>query len=536
MVKKAFLSPLLEVHNLSVAFGQRSQKKTVVHNVSFHINPQETLALVGESGSGKSLTALSILRLLPYPEASHPSGKIIFKDYVLSKLSGSELRAIRGNRISIIFQEPLTSLNPLMTIGRQVAETLVLHQGMTYKQALKEALNLLKVVQLREAPHRLGAYPFELSGGERQRVMIAMAIANKPDVLIADEPTTALDVTIQAQILSLLKDLQKKFGMALLLISHDLGVVRTMADRVLIMKKGYIVEEGGTADVFDHPKDPYTQQLIDSQPRGRAAALPVRSTVLLKAKNITVSYPKPKKYIWEKTSYFRAVDRISLIIHKGETLGVVGESGSGKSTLAFALSRLIVSEGEVRFLNQEMMSLKGKALRDLRRDMQIVFQDPYGSLNPKMTVQQIIEEGIFIHYPTETKEQVHDRVLQALDDVQLDADLLSRYPHELSGGQRQRVAIARAIVLKPKLILLDEPTSALDLSVQKHVLKILKELQRKYGVSYLFISHDLRVIRSMSHRVMVMKQGKLMEEGSMEDIFKNPKSEYTQALMRAAYR
>ncbi len=526
---------LLRVEDLRVRFGKGPTSTDVVHGVSFQIHEKETVALVGESGSGKSLTALSILRLLPYPEASHPSGKVLFKDQDISRLPGQELRSLRGNRISIIFQEPLTSLNPLLTIGRQVAECVMLHQKLPKTQAWEEALALLELVQLRDAPQRLGAYPFELSGGERQRVMIAMAISNKPDLLIADEPTTALDVTIQSQILQLLMDLKQRFGMSLLLISHDLTVVRKIADRVMIMEKGHIIEGGDTEALFSDPKEAYTLKLLKSEPKGPPPPLPTPSEILFEAHGITVSYPAPKKYIWEKSQTFNAVDKISLSVSRGETLGVVGESGSGKSTLAFTLAHLIPCQGKIAFQGQPLGGLSAASLRALRKDMQIVFQDPYGSLNPKMRVLDIIREGAHLHFPQASAEEISLKVKEALEDTQLDTYFLERYPHELSGGQRQRVAIARALILKPKLIILDEPTSALDLSVQKHILKILKDLQRKYGTSYIFISHDLRVIRAVSHRVMVMRRGKKIEEGMTADIFTAPKDPYTKALLRAAY-
>jgi microcin C transport system ATP-binding protein len=527
------IAPLLQVKDLSIGFGA-PHSPSIVDRVSFEIIAGEALGLVGESGSGKSITALSLMKLLAYPQAFHSSGEILFKGEDVLKLSGQSLRALRGASIGMIFQDPLTSLNPLYSIGHQIVEAILTHRPLSGEEARKEVINLLETVQLRDAKSRMSAYPHELSGGERQRVVIAMAIANKPDLLIADEPTTSLDVTIQAQILDLLKDLQKKTGMALLLISHDLTIVRKMTDRVLVMNKGRIVESGKTKSVFTRPKHAYTKKLLAAELKGEEAFPKEETPIILDAKDIRVSFPKKKKNFWDRTEKFLAVDGVNLHIRQGETLGLVGESGSGKSSLAFSLGRLQSFTGEVAFLGQLLSRLHGKNLRLLRRELQFVFQDPFSSLNPKMTVQEIVGEGLGVHKLAKDKADEDRRIKRALQDVQLSSDLLNRYPHELSGGQRQRVAIARVLILKPKLIILDEPTSALDLSVQGHIIEILKELQRKYKTSYLFISHDLRVIQAISDRVMVMKSGKIMEEGTAKAIFHRPKHAYTKALLKAA--
>ena len=533
MIKKS--GPLLVVKNLSVAFKSDARSHPIVKKVSFDVGVGESVAIVGESGSGKSLTALSIVRLLPYPDAHHPSGKVVFDGIDIGHASGKELRSLRNKRIGFVFQDPLTSLNPLHKIGRQIMEGLILHQNMSKDQAFEEALSLLKTVQLRDPEKRMQSYPFELSGGERQRVVIAIAIANKPDLLIADEPTTALDMTVQAQILSILKDLQKKFGMSLLIISHDLTVVSKIAERVLVMHKGEILESGVTKNIFESPKHSYTQKLINSAPKGMMPIQNQKKDPLLKASNINVFFPRKRLSFFKKAPDFQAVKNINFDLREGETLGLVGESGSGKSTLAFSLMRLNPFFGEVIFQGKNLQSLSRKELRSTRKDMQLVFQDPYSSLNPKMTIQKIVREGLRVHRKDLSEEAVRKKVNQALEDVQLSQDILNRYPHELSGGQRQRVAIARAIILKPKLIVLDEPTSSLDLSIQMHILKILKNLQRKYKTSYLFISHDLRVIKSMSHRVIVMKKGRIIEKGSVRDIFSKPKTSYAKDLIKAAF-
>lgn len=528
-------SPLLVVKDLSVAFRQSSSDRPVVDGVSFEIKAGESVALVGESGSGKSLTALSIVRLLPYPEAYHPSGEVTFDGINLGRASGSKLRALRNRRIGFVFQDPLTSLNPLHKIGDQIMEGLMLHQKMPREQALEEALSLLRLVQLQDPDGQINSYPFQLSGGERQRVMIAIAIANKPDLLIADEPTTALDVTVQAQILSILKDLQQKFGMALLLISHDLTVVKKVADRVLVMHQGKIVEEGKTTKLFASPKHAYTQKLLSAVPQGTMRHQDTKRPLLLEVRDLNVSFSRARGSWFRKSAVFQAVKDVSFRMGVGETLGLVGESGSGKSTLAFSILRLNKFEGEIVFQSHALKDLDRDEMRGLRKDLQLVFQDPYSSLNPKMTVSQLVSEGLKFHHPTLTVDEITAKVKRALDDVQMSEDFLTRYPHELSGGQRQRVAIARALILKPKLIVLDEPTSALDLSIQAHILDILKDLQKKYQTSYLFISHDLRVIKSISHRVIVMKRGHIIEQGTTKEIFSKPQTVYTQELIKAAF-
>ena len=528
-------TPLLTVKDLRVAFQRSTSDRPVVDGVSFEIKAGESVALVGESGSGKSLTALSLVRLLPYPEAYHPSGEVVFDGIDLGRASGDKLRALRNRRIGFIFQDPLTSLNPLHKIGDQIMEGLMLHQKMPREQALAEAMDLLRLVQLQDPEGQINSYPFQLSGGERQRVMIAIAIANKPDLLIADEPTTALDVTVQAQILSILKDLQQKFGMALLLISHDLTVVKKVADRVLVMHQGKIVEEGKTDKIFTSPKDPYTQNLLNSVPKGIMPHQDKKRPVLLEASHVNVSFSRSKSSWFKKSADFQAVNDVSFSIGVGETLGLVGESGSGKSTLAFSILRLNKFIGQITFQGQSLQNLGRHEMRALRKDLQLVFQDPYSSLNPKMTISQIVSEGLEFHHPDLKSDEVTAKVKRALEDVQLSEDFLTRYPHELSGGQRQRVAIARALILKPKLIVLDEPTSALDLSIQTHILEILRDLQKKYQTSYLFISHDLRVVKSISHRVIVMKRGHIIEQGTAKEIFSKPQTVYTQELLKAAF-
>ena len=528
--------PLLSVKNLSVAFKSEKQHRAV-SGVSFNVNQGECVAIVGESGSGKSLTALSVIRLLPYPDAFHPTGKVLFDGIDLGTASGHELRSIRNKRIGFIFQDPLTSLNPLHTIGKQVAEVLMLHQGMNIKQALSQTLELLTHVRLRDARNRLDAYPHELSGGERQRVMIAIAIANKPDLLIADEPTTSLDVTVQAQVLDILVGLQKKFKMALLIISHDLTLVEQVADRVLVMHQGKIVEEGGVFSVLNNPKKEYTKALINAVPKGFAKKL--KSTdekePLLNVKHLSVTFKRESKGVFKKDRNFSALSNISLSIGKGETLGLVGESGSGKSTLAFSIVKLLKYQGDVVFCGHKISEMSRRKFREIRPDLQLVFQDPYSSLNPKFTIEEIVSEGLTIHDKKLDDRARARKIEEAFLAVHLPKDVGKRFPHELSGGQRQRVAIARAIILKPKLIVLDEPTSALDLSIQKDMLDILITLQKEYGTSYLFISHDLRVIKAISHRVIVMHKGRIIETGDARDVFLRPKKQYTKELMKAAF-
>jgi microcin C transport system ATP-binding protein len=531
MTEQSAHQPLLTIKDLSVKFAD----VTAVKDVSFTLDRGETMALVGESGSGKSVTALSILQLLPYPRASHPSGSIIFDGQEMVGAKERALRKIRGNRISMIFQEPMTSLNPLHNIEKQVGEVLLLHKGLRGASARARILELLDLVGIPDPASRLKALPHELSGGQRQRVMIAMALANEPELLIADEPTTALDVTIQAQILELLKDLQSKLGMALLLITHDLQIVQKMAQTVCVMKDGEIVEAGQARALFDAPRHDYTKKLLSAVPSGEAPALPENATELLETSNIHVQFPIGRKGILGRPDhYLNAVDQISLTLKQGETLGIVGESGSGKTTLAMAILRLLKSTGDIRFAGEDIREFSGADLRKLRRDMQVVFQDPFGSLSPRMSIAQIVGEGLEIHEPTLTTAERETRIAEALDEVDLPQNAMDRYPHEFSGGQRQRISIARALVLKPRFIVLDEPTSALDMSVQAQIVELLRDLQARHKMAYLFISHDLRVVRAVSHRVMVMQGGKLVESGAAADVFDNPKQPYTKALLAAA--
>jgi microcin C transport system ATP-binding protein len=523
-------TPLLAVDDLAVAFGS----KRVVEGVGFTINRGETLALVGESGSGKSVTALSILRLLPPHLASHPSGTIHWQGKDLLTAPVEALRDIRGNRIAMIFQEPMTSLNPLHRIGRQIAEMIHLHRSVTQDAARRRAIELLHLVGITDAERRLGAFPHELSGGQRQRVMIAMALANDPDLLIADEPTTAVDVTVQAQILALLRDLQAKLGMALLLISHDLGVVRKMADRVCVMQAGRIVETATAQDLFAAPKHPYTQRLLAAEPRGRKQPVAPDTAELISARRLKVWFPVRKGFLRRVVDQIHAVEETDLALRQGETLGIVGESGSGKTTLGLALLRLVNSTGEIRFEGQRIDTLTRKDLRPLRQRMQIVFQDPYGALSPRLSIGDIVAEGLQVHEPGGTAAAREEAVIQALQEVGLEPEMRHRYPHEFSGGQRQRISIARALILKPKLLMLDEPTSALDMSVQAQIVELLRDLQQRHGMAYLFISHDLRVIRAMSDRVMVMRQGQIVESGPVDEIFDRPQQDYTRALLAAA--
>ncbi len=522
--------PLLQVDNLSVAFGD----KRVVEGVSFSIDRGETLALVGESGSGKSVTALSILKLLPYPQASHPSGAIRLQGQDLLSASTSTLRRIRGNRIAMIFQEPMTSLNPLHRIGRQIVETLVLHKSMSREAARKRALELLGLVGIEDAARRLTAFPHELSGGQRQRVMIAMALANEPDLLIADEPNTAVDVTVQAQILALLQDLQARLGMALLLISHDLGVVRKMAKQVCVMQAGRIVEAAAVEDLFRAPQHPYTRMLLAAQPRGRKTPVASGAAEIMTVSDLKVWFPIKKGVLRRVVDHVHAVERADLRIRAGETLGVVGESGSGKTTLGLALLRLVSSTGQISFENQRIDHYGKSEMRPLRRQMQVVFQDPYGALSPRLSVGEIVAEGLQVHGLATDPAERDAAVTAALREVDLDPETRHRYPHEFSGGQRQRISIARALILKPKLVMLDEPTSALDMSVQAQIVDLLRDLQQRHGLAYLFISHDLRVVRAMSDRVMVMRRGEIVEAGQVDQIFDNPQQDYTKALLAAA--
>lgn len=526
---------LLKVENLSVNFGQREKPVQAVRNISFEVRSGETMALVGESGSGKSVTALSILQLLPYPQAWHPNGQIEFDGKSLIGASEPVLRSIRGNRVAMIFQEPMTSLNPLHTIEKQISEVLFIHKNMRPNEARKRSLELLQLVALPHAETRLNAYPHELSGGQRQRVMIAMALANEPSLLIADEPTTALDVTIQAQILKLLHDLKTKLGMSLLLITHDLGVVRKIADKVCVMHKGEIVEQGSVSSLFSNPQHTYTRALLEAEPKGQNNLFSKTEEVVLKVEDLKVYYPIKKGVFRKTVDNVKAVDGINLKVRRGETVGIVGESGSGKTTLALGILRLVAAQGRVVFLGQNLLQLEQRQLRHLRRSMQIVFQDPFGSLSPRMSVGEIVAEGLDIHKIISSQEERDNLVQQTLQEVGLDPETRHRYPHEFSGGQRQRISIARAIILKPSLVVLDEPTSALDMSVQAQIVDLLRDLQKKYGLAYLFISHDLRVIRALSHYVIVMKDGKAVEQGTTEQIFSAPENIYTKSLIAAAF-
>ena len=528
--------PLLQLTDLSVNFRGAGGDVEAVKQVSVSVNKGETVALVGESGSGKSVTALSILQLLPYPAAYHPSGSIRFDGEELMGAPESQMQGVRGNKIAMIFQEPMTSLNPLHTVEKQVRETLVIHKGMTAASARPRVLELLDMVGIREPEKRLGSFPHELSGGQRQRVMIAMALANEPDMLIADEPTTALDVTIQAQILKLLKELQARFGMAMLFITHDLGIVRRTADRVCVMQNGAIVEEGSVTGVFESPQHAYTQRLLAAQPKGRKQPVPDSAPVVMAGDDVKVWFPIKAGVFRRTIDHIKAVDGIDVTIREGQTLGVVGESGSGKTTLGMALLRLQQSEGAIRFDGRNLRELSNKDLRPMRREMQVVFQDPYGSLSPRMSVGEIVGEGLKVHGLGSNSAEREALVIEALQEVNLDPAARHRYPHEFSGGQRQRIAIARALVLKPRFIVLDEPTSALDMSVQAQIVDLLKDLQEKHRLAYMFISHDLKVVRAMSDTVLVMRNGKVIEHGLADDVFDNPQDEYTQALMAAAFR
>ena len=525
---------LLEVKDLSVTFGAGDKAVRAVRGVSFDIKRGETVALVGESGSGKSVTALSVLQLLPYPAASHPTGSIRFQGKELVGASTRELLSVRGNRISMIFQEPMTSLNPLHTIERQVNEVLILHKGLSREAARKRTLELLEQVGIPEAAKRLDAYPHQLSGGQRQRVMIAMALANEPDLLIADEPTTALDVTIQAQILKLLKSLQARYGMALLFITHDLGIVRKVADRVCVMTQGRIVEQGPVAEVFDHPQHSYTQHLLSAEPKGRPATADPAAPEILRLDELKVHFPIRRGVMRRTVGHVKAVDGVSLALREGHTIGLVGESGSGKTTLGLALLRLERSEGGILFDGRDLQALGQRELRPMRREMQIVFQDPFSSLSPRMSVGEIVGEGLEVHR-IGTKEERSVLIDRVLREVGLDPSSRERYPHEFSGGQRQRIAIARALVLKPRLIVLDEPTSALDMSVQAQIVDLLRDLQERHKLAYLFISHDLKVVRALADEVVVLRHGKVVERGPAKQIFEAPQTPYTQALIAAAF-
>ena len=519
---------LLEVRDLEVGFGDTP----AVRGVSFDIEAGETVALVGESGSGKSVTALSILQLLPYPPAHHPGGSVLVNGEEMLGADKTRLLEVRGGVVSMIFQEPMTSLNPLHTIAKQVGEALVVHKRLSAKAARQRTLELLQLVGLQDAENRLGSYPHELSGGQRQRVMIAMALANEPQLLIADEPTTALDVTIQAQILKLLKDLQAQMNMAMLLITHDLGIVRNMAKRVCVMTEGLIVEAGSNRQIFTAAEHPYTQRLLAAEPKGEPPAAS-EAPVVAEAQTLTVKYPVGKGW-FGAARYFTAVDSVDIRVRAGQTVGVVGESGSGKTTLGLAMLRLLNSEGSIRFDGDEIGDVKRKGLIPLRRDMQIVFQDPYGSLSPRLSVLQIVEEGLRIHEPQVGKEERRQRVAEVLDEVGLLPEHMDRYPHEFSGGQRQRISIARAMVLRPRFVVLDEPTSALDMSVQAQIVDLLRDLQKAHNLGYLFVSHDLKVVRALANWLIVMRDGIIVEQGPAQQVFGQPESDYTKALFHAA--
>lgn len=526
---------LLTVKDLSIRFsGQGTPVADVVHGVSFSLERGKSLALVGESGSGKSVTALSIMGLLPYPMASHPTGAIKFEEVDLLNQGENFLRSYRGNQIGMVFQEPMTALNPLHTIEQQIAESLMLHKKLPLKQARTRVIELLELVGFADGANRLNAYPHQLSGGQRQRVMIAMALACEPKLLIADEPTTALDVTIQAGIIKLIKSLQEQFNMGLLLISHDLNMVAQIADSIAVMQQGKIVEWGESQQILEAPQHPYTQKLIAAEPSGTPLTDP-QNEIVMQAQDVHVEFKRPKAWFWQKQDYFQAVKGVSLALKRGETLGIVGESGSGKTTFVYSLLRLLPSTGKIVFCGQQLDILTMKQMRPLRKRLQIIFQDPFSSLNPRLSISQIIAEGLEVHSQL-SKQEIEQEVIAILNEVGLPEAVRHRYPHEFSGGQRQRIAIARALILKPEILVLDEPTSALDRSIQSDIIDLLRNLQLKHNLSYLFISHDLKVIKAMSHRIIVMKDGQVVEEGPTHKIVENPESEYAQKLMAAAFR
>ena len=527
-------APLLEISDLSVAFMQGGKPHLAVDQISFSIGKGETLALVGESGSGKSVSALSVLKLLPYPQASHPSGEVRFKGRELLHADENTLRKVRGNDITMIFQEPMTSLNPLHTVEQQIGEILELHQRLSGAAQRKRIIELLSKVGIRNPETRLVDFPHQLSGGQRQRVMIAMALANNPDLLIADEPTTALDVTVQAQVLKLLKDLQAETKMALLLITHDLGIVRHMAEKVCVMQRGKIVEAGETEKIFSNPQHPYTRMLLAAEPKGKPPKSDETAPVVVKADKLKVWFPIKRGFFRRVTGYIKAVDGVDVTVRAGQTLGVVGESGSGKTTLGLSLLRLIASEGPIAYAGTRIDGFNASAMRPLRKEMQIVFQDPYGSLSPRLSIRQIVEEGLIVQGKSLTLEQREKRVAKALTEVGLDPSTMERYPHEFSGGQRQRIAIARALALEPRFVVLDEPTSALDMSVQAQIVDLLRQIQQDHDLAYLFISHDLRVVRALANEVIVMRDGLAVEQGATAEIFDTPKTDYTKALIAAA--
>ncbi len=526
------MNDVLEVRGLSVSFRQDGAEHPAVRNVSFSVGRGETVALVGESGSGKSVTALSTVSLLG--DNARVSGSVLYGGRELIGAPERELMKVRGNDISFIFQEPMTSLNPLHTLEKQLAESLALHQGLRGTVARARIVDLLQKVGIADAESRLGAYPHQLSGGQRQRVMIAMALANSPDLLIADEPTTALDVTIQAQILDLLADLKSAEDMSMLFITHDLAIVRRIADRVCVMQDGEIVEQGPTERIFTNPRHPYTRKLLAAEAAGGPGPVPADAAEVLRTENLRVWFPIQRGLLKRTVGHVRAVNAATLSVREGETLGIVGESGSGKTSLALAVMRLISSDGPIVFQGQDIQGWKSKRLRPLRRHMQIVFQDPYGSLSPRMTAEEVIAEGLGVHAIDPGRDR-RAMVAEIMEEVGLDPATMHRYPHEFSGGQRQRIAIARAMILRPRLVVLDEPTSALDMTVQVQIVELLRALQARHRLAYLFISHDLKMVRALSHRVMVMKDGDIVEEGSVDEIFSNPRSDYTRSLMRAAF-
>lgn len=526
------MTRILELENLEVSFSQDGVKTRVVRGVTWHVEQGETVAIVGESGSGKSVSALSTVGLLP--DSAQVAGNVRYRGDEMLTASEAKLREVRGNDISFIFQEPMTSLNPLHTIRKQLAESLLLHQGLRGAEADARILELLHKVGIRDSEDRLNSYPHQLSGGQRQRVMIAMALSNKPDLLIADEPTTALDVTIQAQILELLAELQKSEGMSLVFITHDLDIVRRFADRVYVMEKGQVVESGPVAEIFTNPQHPYTQTLLSAEPSGEPVPVDASAQEIISTDDLRIWFPIYRGLLRKTVGHVKAVNAATVSVRAGETLGIVGESGSGKTTLALAIMRLIRSEGPVVFLGEDIRARRGKGLRDLRKDMQIVFQDPFGSLSPRMSAMQIIAEGLDVHGLADGRDK-REMVEEIMQEVGLDPSMMDRYPHEFSGGQRQRIAIARAMILRPQLVVLDEPTSALDKTVQVQIVDLLRDLQKKYGLAYLFISHDLKVVRALSHKMIVMRNGDVVESGDAQQIFDAPETEYTRALMAAAF-
>ena len=528
-------TPLLSVRDLAVDFRQGRNVTHAVRGVSFDIGKGETHALVGESGSGKSVTALSVLKLLPYPAAHHPKGEVLFRGENLLDQDERDLLAVRGNDITMIFQEPMTSLNPLQTVEKQIGEIIELHGGLRGQSITSRVVELLAQVGIRDPETRLKSYPHQMSGGQRQRVMIAMALANKPDLLIADEPTTALDVTVQAQILKLLKEIQTEMGMAILLITHDLGIVRKVADHVSVMTRGEIVEQGATAGIFDDPQHAYTRHLLSAEPKGQPPKSDASADVVMQADDVRVWFPIKRGFMRKTVDHIKAVDGIDVTLRAGQTLGIVGESGSGKTTLGLALLRMISSQGQIAYLGKRISDYSFRQMRPLRREMQIVFQDPFGSLSPRMSVAQIVGEGLAVHGAQFSAEEQRDRVAAALAETGLDPATMDRYPHEFSGGQRQRIAVARALVLEPKFVMLDEPTSALDMSVQAQMVDLLRALQKRHDLAYMFISHDLKVVRALANDVIVMRQGKVVEQGPADQIFDHPETDYTKALMAAAF-